>query len=90
MGLELCNMPGDTMMEFKIEGDKLQICNGNHMPVSFGNVGHNLAAGLHFVRSEHIGDKLKILRFGHVSECLQRSLKGWILNHGDIVLLTVT
>ena len=76
-------------MQLRIENGHLQICNGSHTPVGFGDVSHGLAAGEHWIASAHIGEIVKILRFGHISDCLQRSLRGWILNQGDRVLLTV-
>lgn len=76
-------------MELKIESGHLHICNGSLSPVSFGDAETALKPGTHEIHAENIGDTVKIKRFGFISDCLQRSLRGWILSHGNKVRLTV-
>lgn len=76
-------------MELLIKDGHLRIYNGNHEPVGFGDVKTTLPPGEHKITSEQIGDVVKILRFGHISDCLQRSMRGYLLNNGNSAILTV-
>lgn len=76
-------------MELLIRDGHLRICNGQHEPVSFGDAKTKLPPGQHKITSEQIGTDVKIQRFGHDSDCLQRSMRGYLLNHGNSAILTV-